>query len=48
MTLPEFFAELESRSERDPKNDYAGKLTQGDLDSLDEWMEQRKAKDAQR
>ena len=46
MTLPEWFAEYEFHSDRDPSTDYAGKLTRGDVDAMvddmeltdDEWM----------
>jgi len=37
MTLNEFFAIHEFKRERDPENDFAGKLTKGDVDELSEW-----------
>lgn len=39
MTFPEFFLEAESRREADPQTDYAGGLTQGDVDELKEHLE---------
>lgn len=37
MTLNELVAEYEQRRPHDPENDFAGSLTQADIDELKEW-----------
>lgn len=39
MTFPEFFLEAEARRKADPATDYAGGMTQGDVDELREFLE---------
>jgi hypothetical protein len=38
MTLPEYFAELEFHIPDDGQNQYAGKLTEDDVDELRAYM----------
>jgi hypothetical protein len=37
MTLHEFILEWEMRRPANPETDYAGGLTQADIDELEEW-----------
>ena len=44
MTLPEWFAEYDFNMGSKP-GDFAGNLTQGDVDGIEEWLEEQAEKD---
>lgn len=37
MTMAEWFCEYEIHRQHDPDNDFAGRLTQADVDELTDW-----------
>ena len=39
MTLPEFFAEYDTREYYKPNDKFAGKMSQAQVDELTEWAE---------
>ena len=44
MTLPEWWAEYDYHAIAQP-GDFAGGLTQGDLDDIDDWLDEQAKKD---